>query len=475
VAGEQKRLKAEVIDETDGQVSSASKRDQLLQHIIDAYGIELPDMKADTLRRRLDDPDLPAGVRLLLSIRLEATKTSTAKYAALVKATSSDGRLRNTLQFAGALRTTRWAGRIFQPQNLPRPEHGFDGEAQDLVVEALKAGCADLVYSNVMQQTANAIRGCIVAPPGKKLTVADLSNIEGRGLAYLAGERWKIKAFAEFDRGLGADLYKLAYARSFNVDAKDVDKSQRQIGKVQELGLGYEGGVAAFLTFAVVYAMDLQDLAKAVWATASSQALEDAQGVWSWAKKNERTLGLSNEVYVACEILKKAWREAHPCTVALWKAAGESVRAAINNPGETFPIGQHLKARRDGAWLRIRLPSGRYLCYLNPEVDDAGQISYMGVNQYTRKWDRLKTYGGKLIENATQAFARDILAYNMPAIERSGYSIVLSVHDELLTETPDTDDYNVDTLSAMMATAPSWAQGIPLAAAGFETTRYRKE
>lgn len=475
VAGEQKRLKAEVIDETDGQVSSASKRDQLLQHIIDAYGIELPDMKADTLRRRLDDPDLPPGVRLLLSIRLEATKTSTAKYAALVKATSADGRLRNTLQFAGALRTTRWAGRIFQPQNLPRPEHGFDGEAQDLVVEALKAGCADLVYSNVMQQTANAIRGCIVAPPGKKLVVADLSNIEGRGLAYLAGERWKIKAFAEFDQGVGADLYKLAYARSFNVDAKDVSKSQRQIGKVQELGLGYEGGVAAFLTFAVVYAMDLQDLAKAVWATASSQALEDAQGVWSWAKKNERTLGLSNEVYVACEILKKAWREAHPATVGLWKAAGEAVRAAINNPGETFPIGQHLKARRDGAWLRIRLPSGRYLCYLNPEVDEAGQISYMGVNQYTRKWDRLKTYGGKLIENATQAFARDILAYNMPAIERAGYSIVLSVHDELLTETPDTNDYSVDTLSRMMATAPSWAQGIPLAAAGFETTRYRKE
>lgn len=475
VATEQKRLKAQVIDETDGQVSSASKRDQLLQHIIDAYGIELPDMKADTLRRRLDDPDLPAGVRLLLSIRLEATKTSTAKYAALVKATSSDGRLRNTLQFAGALRTTRWAGRIFQPQNLPRPEYGFDGEAQDLVVEALKAGCADLVYSNVMQQTANAIRGCIVAPPGKKLTVADLSNIEGRGLAYLAGERWKIKAFAEFDQGVGADLYKLAYARSFNVDAKDVDKSQRQIGKVQELGLGYEGGVAAFLTFAVVYAMDLQDLAKAVWATASREALEDAQGVWGWAKKNNRTLGLSNEVYVACEILKKAWREAHPCTVALWKAAGESVRAAINNPGETFPIGQHLKARRDGAWLRIRLPSGRYLCYLNPEVDDAARISYMGVNQFTRKWDRLKTYGGKLIENATQAFARDILAYNMPAIERAGYSIVLSVHDELLTETPDTDDYTVDTLSRMMATAPSWAQGIPLAAAGFETTRYRKE
>ena len=475
VAIEQARLKAEVSEQTGGQVTNASQRDNLLGFILAEYGVELPDMRADTLRRRIDDPGLPESVKLLLAIRLEATKTSTAKYKALVAATSADGRLRNTLQFAGAQRTARWAGRIFQPQNLPRPEHGFDGEAQELVVEALKTGCADLVYSNVMQQTANCIRGCIVAPPGKKLVVADLSNIEGRGLAFLAGERWKLKAFAEFDRGVGADLYKLAYARSFNVDAKDVSKNQRQIGKVQELGLGYEGGVAAFLTFAVVYHMDLAELAKAVWGTASREALENAQGVWEWAKKNDRALGLSNEVYVACEILKRAWRDAHPATTALWKAAGDSVRAAIKNPGETFSIGQHLKVRRDGAWLRLRLPSGRYLCYINPKVDDDNQISYFGVNQYTRQWGPIKTYGGKLVENATQAFARDILGHSMPIIEAAGYPIVLSVHDELLTETPDSDAFTVDGLSKMMACAPAWAKGIPLAAAGFETYRYRKE
>jgi DNA polymerase len=181
------------------------------------------------------------------------------------------------------------------------------------------------------------------------------------------------------------------------------------------------------------------------------------------------------EVYVACEVLKTAWREAHANTRALWAAAAEAVRLAIKNPGESFPIGQHLKARRDGAWLRLRLPSGRYLCYINPDVDDEGQITYFGVNQYTRQWGRIKTYGGKLVENATQAFARDVLAYNMPAIEQAGYEIVLSVHDELLTETPDEPGYNVDRLAGMMATAPTWAQGIPLAAAGFETTRYRKD
>ena len=473
VAQEQARLKAEVQEATAGLVQNASKRDQLLAFILTEHGVSLPDLKADTLRRRLEDPELPEGVKLLLSIRLEATKTSTAKYKALVKATSSDGRLRNVLQFAGALRTARWAGRIFQPQNMPRPD--MDQDDIDEGIDALKAGCADLFFRDVMRLTANAVRGCIVAAPKQKLVVADLSNIEGRGLAYLAGERWKLKAFAEFDRGIGADLYKLAYARSFGVDPASVEKWQRQIGKVMELGLGYEGGVAAFLTFAAVYNMDLDELAKAVYATAGNEAMENALGMWQWAKKQKRTLGLPEQTYVSCEILKRAWRDAHPMTCALWKAAGDSVRAAIANPGQTFPIGQRLKARRDGAWLRIRLPSGRYLCYINPQVADDGQISYFGVNQYTRQWGQIKTYGGKLVENCTQAFARDILAYNMPAIERAGYPIVLSVHDELLTETPDESKYNADELGELMSKAPAWAEGIPLAAAGFETYRYRKD
>lgn len=491
VAREQKRLKRDVVEQTNGLVASASKRDQLLAFICAEYGVDLPDMKADTLRRRVEDPDLPEGVRLLLSIRLEATKTSTAKYKALVNASSDDGRLRNTLQFAGAQRTARWAGRIFQPQNLPRPDVGhmadhfgvsmkqltdeLKEEYEHQAIASLKGGYADAVFTDVMQLTTNAIRGCIIAPPGKKLTIADLSNIEGRGLAYLAGERWKLKAFADFDAGIGEDLYKVAYGRSFNIDPKEATGQKRQIGKVMELGLGYEGGVAAFLTFAAVYNMDLEDLANAVWATASREALENAQGMWNWAQKKKRTLGLPMDVYVACEVLKRAWRDAHAATQALWAAAGEAVRLAIKNPGESFPIGQHLKARRDGAWLRIRLPSGRYLCYINPSVDDDGQITYFGVNQYTRQWGRIKTYGGKIIENCTQAFARDILAYNMPAIEAKGYEIVLSVHDELLTETPDREEFNADELGRMMATAPAWAKGIPLAAAGFETYRYRKD
>jgi len=473
VADEQRRLRAEVQDATLGEVSGPSKRDELLRFILEAYDVELPDMRADTLRRRLEDPELPEGVRLLLSIRLEATKTSTAKYRALVNAVSSDGRLRNTLQFAGAQRTMRWAGRIFQPQNMPRPV--LEQTQIDAGIAALKAGCVTDFFDDVMELTSSAIRGAIIAPPGRKLVVADLSNIEGRMLAWLAGETWKLKAFADFDAGTGADLYKLAYARSFNINAKAVDKSQRQIGKVMELGLGYEGGVAAFLTFAAVYRMDLAELADAVHTTAPGESIARAYGMWDWAVKKKRTLGLDKSIWTACEVLKHAWREAHPATTALWAAAGDAVRAAIQNPGQTFDAGPRIKVRRDGAWLRCRLPSGRYVCYLQPRVEDDGQITYMGVNQYTRQWSRIKTYGGKLVENWTQAAARDVLAANMADVERAGFEIDLTVHDELITEAPDTDAFTSDALARLMATNPPWAPGLPLAAAGFEARRYRKD
>lgn len=473
---EKARLKTEVRAATQNAVSSPSKRDEMLAFILAEHGVDLPDMKADTLRRRMEDPDLPDPVRLLIGIRLEATKTSTAKYQALVNASSEDCRLRNSLQFGGANRTNRWSGRIFQPQNLPRPEGWFTGEEQELAVEALKAGFATEIYSDVMRLTSNAIRGVIVAPPGKKLVVADLANIEGRMLAWLAGEDWKLAAFRRYDAGTGPDLYNVAYGRSFNVDPAGISKAQRQIGKVQELALGYEGGVAAFLTFAAVYRMDLDQLTDAVHSTAPREALAQGYAIYEWTLKKKRsTFGLSKETFVACEVLKASWRNAHPMVVLLWSAAKDAVQAAVLNPGLTFDIGKHLRARVDGAWLRIRLPSGRYLCYLNPKVDDSGQITYTGVNPYTRQWGRVKTYGGKLIENATQAAARDVLAANMPAVEEHGFEIALTVHDELITEAKDRDLWNNHRLAALMSRVPEWAEGLPLAAAGFEAYRYRKE
>jgi DNA polymerase len=194
-----------------------------------------------------------------------------------------------------------------------------------------------------------------------------------------------------------------------------------------------------------------------------------------WTKKKRRsTFGLSDRAFMVCESFKRSWRAAHPEVVSFWKDVGDTVRAAINRPGVTFPC-RRLRIRRDGAWLRIQLPSGRFLCYPSPQVADDNTISYMGVNQYSRKWARIKTYGGKLVENITQAAARDVLTANMPAIEQAGYEIVLTVHDEILSEAPDSEDFNAEHLAALMATNPAWADGLPLAAAGFEAARYRKD
>jgi DNA polymerase len=153
----------------------------------------------------------------------------------------------------------------------------------------------------------------------------------------------------------------------------------------------------------------------------------------------------------------------------------EAYRQATLVPGVTLEIGAKLKIRRDKNWLRLKLPSGRYLCYIAPQVHEDGSISYLGVNQYTRQWGRIKTYGGKLAENATQAWACDVMAHNLPALEGAGYLPVLTVHDEVLAETPDTDNYTAGRMAELLATTPPWGRGCPLAAAGFEAHRYGKE
>lgn len=479
---EQKVLAKRTRELTDNEVQAATQRDAMLKHIAEAFDIELPDMQASTLQRRVNDPDLPFELRELLAIRLQASSTSTSKYKTLMKGVSRDGRLRGTLQFCGASRTGRWAGRLFQPQNLPRPT--LKQAEIDFGIEALKAGCADLLYDDVMQLTSSALRGCIMAPAGKKLVVSDLSNIEGRVLAWLAGEKWKLQAFRDYDTIIGTDekgeairaghdLYKLAYAKSFGVPPDEVDKDQRQVGKVQELALGYEGGVGAFLTFSLAYNIDLEEMASAAIDNIPRHILDEAVRAYEWAVKQKRTYGLSKRAYVVCDSFKRLWREAHAATFSFWKEIDQATRRAIATPGITISC-RKLKLRRDGSWLRIQLPSGRAVCYPGARIDDSGKISYMGINTYSRKWQRLQTYGGKLAENVTQATARDVMAANMPGVEDNGYDIILTVHDEVLTEAPDTTDYSHDHLSTLLATNPAWALDLPLSAGGFEANRYRK-
>lgn len=519
---EQARLKEAGQEATAGWLESLTKRDKLLEYILMEHGVDLPNLQKDTLERRIDDPDLPIELRDLLALRLMATTTSTSKYNAVVRGVSSDGRLRGLLQFAGAGRTGRWSGRLFQPQNLPRvileaiadhfnlfdergrpdPKQVKERHVEQYLEEgiaALKGGYADVVFADIMRLCANVIRGLIVAPPGKKLVVGDLANIEGRTAAWLAGESWKLQAFRDYDTVLGydekgeairkgPDLYKVAYAKAFNIPVAAVTKPMRQIGKVMELMLQYEGGVGAFLTGAATYGIDLDAMAEAALPNIPTDVLEEAAGFYDWTVKQRRsTFGLARDTFIACDALKRLWRRAHPAISNTWPALKAAVIEAINRPGEWITQGRFWRngdnvvvplrtpVRRDGAWLKIQLPSGRFLCYPSPQVDDKGQISYMGVNQYSRQWGRIKTYGGKLLENITQAAARDVLAYNMPLVEEHGYEIVLSVHDELITEAPDEDAYSAEHLCALMATNADWADGLPLASAGFESYRYKKD
>jgi len=493
VEREQARLATETHEATAGAVQSTTQRDALLAHILERYGVTLPDMKADTLERRLDDPDLPEPVKDLLRNRLQASSTTAAKYKRILAGVSSDGYLRGLLQFCGASRTGRWAGRMLQPQNLYRPPKHLKNQI-DLGIEAIKAGGADLLFDNVMELVASCVRGAIVAPPGKKLVVSDLSNIEGRKAAWLAGELWKLQAFREYDAGIGPDMYKLAYAKPFACSPDEVDDFQRQIGKVMELMLQYEGGVGAFVTGAETYGIDLEDMAAKAIGTIPPDVFAEAEGFLAWLYEQAGTrlegakkrlpptdeqklatrLGLSERVFLVCDSLKRLWRRAHPRIVAIWADLADAACAAIRTPGTEYLVGS-LKIRRDGNWLRIRLPSGRFLCYPSPRVDDSGQISYMGVNQYTRRWERLKTYGGKLFENITQAASRDVMAANMPVIEEHGYQIVLTVHDEVVTYALDVPGCNPEHLGRILARTPIWAPSLPLAASGYEAPRYQKD
>ena len=463
-------LTAQSLELTDGRVANTTQGAALRLHILENYAVDMPDLQMATVEKTLA-MDIDPALKELLRVRLQASSTSTAKYRVLARGTSADKRLRGLLQFNGAARTGRWAGRLFQPQNLPRPS--LKQDAIDAGIEAMLAGCAHLTTDNVMELASSAIRSCIVAPPGKKLVVADLSNIEGRDQAWLANEEWKLKAFREFDEGIGPDLYKLAYSKSFGTTPDKVTKDQRQVGKVQELALGYEGGVGAFATFAGVYGINLDELADKVLANASRGLVNAADNYFSFVIKEKRPrYGLSDDAFVACDVLKRAWREAHPNITSYWAQLKNAVIRAINMRGSTVvTLGLKITST---SWLRIVLPSGRSLVYPHPKLVD-GAITYMGVDQFTRKWTRISTHGGKLFENLCQAVARDVMAANMPRIEAAGYQIVLTVHDEIIAEAPDQPVFNADHLASLLATNPDWAPDMPLAAAGFETYRYRKD
>lgn len=449
-----------------------SRRVAFVEHL-EGLGVALPNLTKDTVMRTIET--LPEGdARTLLQLRLEYSQTSVAKYKAFQDMVCEDDDLiRGSLIYCGASRTGRWSGSGVQFQNMANPSRG--GPEIDANIAGLKGGFLDLTSRDkAMDFLSDAVRSCVMAPPGFKIVDADLSNIEGRVLAWLAGEEWKLQAFRDFDAGIGHDLYILAYARAFGVDPAGVGRGlQRDIGKVMELFLGYQGGVGAYMTGAETYHLDLQDIVDAVNRTATPAQIDASRSFYEWMRSKKMARGVPAPIYVACNVLKQAWRDRHPATTALWELLENQISKAIQNPGVTFPIGDHLKARRSGSWLRLRLPSGRELCYLHPMIDGDG-ISAMGVDQETRRWERKRMWGGVFAENCSQAVARDILAHAMPECFDRGYHIALHVHDQLVAYAPDSPDYNPEGLIEIMTRQPDWAKGLPLAADGREGQRFHK-
>lgn len=483
----------------------------ILRELAPAHRIH--NAQKSTLNDLLADDDLPDDARTIIEMRLGAASTASTKYNPLLLGRSSDDRRRGCLQYGGAKRTLRWAGKGFQPQNLARGYYHDD--ELDKGISALLKGRAHRRF-DVAKLTASTVRSCIIPEAGHKFVVADYSNVEGRGLAWLAGEETALDTFRA-----GLDIYCVTAGKMFGMDPDDIKKNFkeiRQIGKACELGLGYEGGVGAFVTFAKNLGLDLIEMAKTMDGTFPDHIWSATARGYEWARiqeakrpphpgeKDDRpSYILDKKVWRTCDAIKRMWRESHPETVAFWRDLKDGIIAAVRNPGREFWAGAHLRRNGErairiwrtvefdssgrkvpGWWLCMELPSGRILSYpgigvsVTKETDEDGRVNtnvrikYQGENQLTRQWTTLYTHGGKACENIVQALCRDLLAYAMINVEGGGYPIVLSVHDELVCETPDTPEYNVAELEKLMCSLPEWAEGFPLVAEGAELKRYAK-
>lgn len=483
---EKERIGVRFRELTRGVVDRPSQRDQFKAFVFDEFGVALEDTTKDTFTQMLKDRSaIDPRLAELMELSMASNKTSTAKYARLDPMVSSDGRFRGVLQFAGAGRTRRWAGRGPQYQNLP--SRGLpSAELVEDYIACLKLGTHDLMFDNLMLFGAAALRGTVVPTPGKKLEVADLSNIEGRVLSWLAGEQWKLSAFREYDAGTGPDLYCITAVSIIGGDPWNVAKTDRNVfGKVPDLASGYQGGVAGYQTFAHAYGVRMADHWGTIQKQIAPEHVAKAKGnLEKWGREQLDSLEISELEWIASEVCKLAWRARHPATVQFWYDLQKAAVQAIRNWGVVFSVGEFIKVRcvshKGQKWMVVRLPSGRLITYFQPHLmDDGGRIAYFGdaaeSGKTTRQWTRVFTHGGKMTGNCCQTTARDILAPALQASEDKGYIPVLSVHDEIITEVPDTPDYDADGLVRILSTNTDWAPGLPLAAAGFEAYRYKKD
>ena len=390
------------------------------------HGAHLPSLAKADVASALEEAD--GSVADVLAARLEIAKSSVKKYEKMLDCVCPDGRAHGLLQFMGAGRTGRWAGRLVQVQNLPRQTFGDLEEAAALV----KAGQADMLgvlWGSAPNVLSELIRAAFVAAPGHRFLVADFSAIEARVIAWLAGEQWVLDLFKH-----GGDIYCETGTRMFGQEVKK-HSPLRQRAKVAVLACGYQGGVGALK-----------------------------------AMGGEK-LGLSEDEMAS---IVDAWRKANPRIAQMWWDVNRAALEAIKN-GTSQMVGRIKVYQKLGA-LVIALPSGRELIYPSPRVGEnrfgGESITFMGLG-LNRKWGRIETYGGKLVENIVQATARDVLAHSMATLEAAGYPTVMHVHDEVITEVPYGRG-SVEELCALMSRGPKWSKGLPLAAEGFESTYYKK-
>ena len=366
-------------------------------------------------------------VRSVLELRLQLSKASVKKYQAMQNAVCSDGRARGMFQFYGANRTGREAGRIIQLQNLPQ-NHLPDLEAARELVKSGDLEAVELLYEDVPDTLSQLIRTAFVPKPGYKFLVADFSAIEARVTAWLAGETWRMQAFAE-----GKDIYCASASKIFGVPVvkHGINGHLRQKGKVAELACGYGGSVGAMKQM-------------------GGAEMSDAE----------------------LKQLVTDWRTASPHIVQLWWDVENAAIKAVRDKTETETHGIHFSY--ESGFLFIRLLSGRRLAYVKPRIEPnrfgGDSITYEGIGT-NRKWERLETYSGKLVENIVQATARDLLFYSMQALSQS--FIVGHIHDEMIIECPK--DTKLDEICQEMARTPDWAKGLLLRADGYECSFYKKD
>ena len=468
---------------TDHDVTGCTNRNQFVTWLRKF----VPDAEAvnkEALAELLARDDLPEQARQAIELRREGAKAATSKIDALLNGRSADSRAKGLLQYH-ATATGRWGGRRFQPQNLLRPPEDQDFE---VLCAALRTGDAKLIkllYDAPLTAVGHAVRNLVDCASGRKLVTADFSNIEGRVAAWYAGENWKCDAFRAYDAGTGPDLYKVAYSRAFGISIGQVTKLLRQIGKVMELSLQYQGGHGAFVAMAANYGVKPDDLVAIVKATTDP-------GFWEKTLARFRPqngFGMKPETWAALRILIDGWRSAHPNIKQSWADLEDAAKSALEFPGDVFSVGA-VKFKKSGSFLFMRLPSGRALCFPYPKIkakkmpwteDVQGvekdvykpSLCYMGVDSFSNQWGEQFAYGGQLFNYVVQGTARDIMAEAMHRVEAAGYPIVLTVHDEIVAE-PKIGHGGIEEFKKIMSGVPVWATGCPISCDGWEGGRYRK-